>query len=146
MVSLGIKKLEGYPEDLPLPSYATPGSSGMDLYATSDCGIPANASIMMSTYLAFMIPEGYELQIRPRSGLAFKYGITVLNSPATIDSDFTGTVGVILINHGTRAYQINKGDRIAQLVLAPVTRAEITYIENLPDTVRGSGGFGHTGR
>lgn len=131
-----------------LPQYATEGSAGMDLCADIDepreihsCDIA-----MVSTGLSIEIPPGYEGQIRPRSGLAKRHGITVLNSPGTIDSDFRGEVSVLLVNHGPAPFIFCPGDRIAQLVIAPVTRVEWQEVEELEETERGSGGFGSTGR
>lgn len=133
--------------DLPLPSYATEGAAGIDLHAA----VPAPLIIepgkvaLVPTGIRVAVPEGYELQIRPRSGLALKHGITVLNSPGTIDADYRGTVGVILINLGNKPFTVNRGDRIAQAVLCRVERIEWEVADTLSETVRGSGGFGHTG-
>jgi dUTP pyrophosphatase len=129
------------------PSYATSGSAGADVRAFLDKPIYlfGGAQAIISTGLRMRVPEGYEVQIRPRSGLAAKHGITVLNSPGTIDSDFRGEVRVILINHGNEGFVIRPGDKIAQMVLAPVTRAEFEIGDVDVDTERGTGGFGSTG-
>lgn len=129
------------------PSYATSGSAGADIRAFIDRPIYVfgGASQVVNTGLRMRVPEGYEVQIRPRSGLAVKNNITVLNSPGTIDSDYRGEVRVILINHGTEGFVVRNGDKIAQMVLAPVTRAEFVIGEVEVDTERGTGGFGSTG-
>jgi len=131
---------------LPLPSYATAGAAGLDLSAAESARLEPGQWRPVGTGLAFDIPEGFEGQVRPRSGWAAKFGITVLNSPGTIDADYRGEVKVILVNHGTEAFDIQPGDRIAQLVIAPVVRAELALATSLPDTPRGAGGFGSTGR
>lgn len=131
---------------LPLPSYATAGSAGLDLAAAEAATLAPGAWQAVGTGLALDIPEGFEGQVRPRSGWAAKHGITVLNSPGTVDSDYRGEVKVILINHGSTAFEIEVGDRIAQLVIAPVVQAELSLATSLPETERGSGGFGSTGR
>lgn len=136
-------------EGLPLPAYETAQAVGMDLRAA----VPEDSPLVLRpgdrhavpTGLAFALPQGFEGQVRPRSGLAFKSGITCLNSPGTIDADYRGEVKVILINHGPEDFVIRRGDRIAQLVIAPVVQAEWLEVDNLDDTVRGSGGFGSTG-
>ncbi len=129
------------------PSYATSGSAGADIRAFIDKPIYlfGGASQIVNTGLRMRVPEGYEVQIRPRSGLAAKNNITVLNSPGTIDSDYRGEVRVILVNHGNEGFVIRNGDKIAQMVLAPVTRAEFVIGEIEVDTERGTGGFGSTG-
>lgn len=129
------------------PSYATSGSAGADIRAFIDRPIYVfgGASQVVNTGLRMRVPEGYEVQIRPRSGLAVKNNITVLNSPGTIDSDYRGEVRVILVNHGTEGFVVRNGDKIAQMVLAPVTRAEFVMGEVEVDTERGTGGFGSTG-
>lgn len=129
----------------PLPTYATEGSSGADVYSNIDVMIKSGESVLIPTGLKMAIPFGYECQVRPRSGLALKHRITVLNSPGTIDHGFSGEIGVILINHGTESFYVNKGDRIAQLVLAPVYQFKFEIVEELPSTERGEGGFGSTG-
>ncbi|MEM1023282.1 MAG: dUTP diphosphatase [Myxococcota bacterium] len=131
---------------LPLPGYATAGAAGLDLAAAESVTLAPGAWKAIGTGLALDIPEGYEGQVRPRSGWAAKHGVTVLNSPGTVDSDYRGEVKVILINHGPSAFEIQVGDRIAQLVVAPMVQAEISLATSLPDTQRGSGGFGSTGR
>lgn len=133
--------------DLPLPAYETPGAAGMDLRAAveSPVVLEAGARAAIPTGLALALPEGFEGQVRPRSGFALRDGVTALNSPGTVDSDYRGEVKVILVNHGDRAVTIARGDRIAQLIIAPVTRAEWSEVETLDDTGRGAGGFGSTG-
>lgn len=128
-----------------LPKYETKGSAGMDVRSNEDYTLKPERRTLISTGLFFEIPEGYEMQVRPRSGMAFKYGITVLNAPGTIDSDFRGELGIILYNSGQTAFEIKKGDRIAQLVLAPVTRFEFEVSDELTETERGEGGFGSSG-
>lgn len=130
---------------LPLPAYATAGAAGMDVVSAEDVTIAPGARHAVATGLAMAIPEGYEIQVRPRSGLALKHAITVPNTPGTIDSDYRGELKVILINHGTEAFSIVRGDRVAQLVLAPVTQASWLEVDELDDTERGEGGFGSTG-
>ena len=132
-------------EGLELPSYATAGAAGMDVLSAEDLTLAPGARQAVATGLAIAIPPGYEIQVRPRSGLALKHGITVPNTPGTIDSDYRGELKVILINHSQTAFEIRRGDRIAQLVLAPVTRATWLPVEELDETVRGAGGFGSTG-
>lgn len=133
-------------EGLPLPAYATPGAAGMDLFAACALEIPAGGRALVPTGLAIALPDGFEMQLRPRSGLALKHGVTVLNAPGTVDSDYRGEVGVILLNTGAEPFAIARGDRIAQAVFAPVTRAEWEEVVVLPETRRGTGGFGSTGR
>ena len=133
-------------EGLPLPVYATAGAAGMDVVAAEDLILAPGARHAVATGFAIAIPEGYEVQVRPRSGLALKHGITCLNTPGTIDSDYRGEVKVILANLGSDAFPIARGDRIAQLVAAPVQRALFEEAETLDETVRGAGGFGSTGR
>lgn len=136
-------------EGLPLPAYQTEGSAGLDLLAAIDEALPwilqPRDRTAVPTGLTFELPAGTEAQVRPRSGLAWKYGITVLNSPGTIDSDFRGEVQVILVNLGTEPFMIRRGERIAQLVIAPVTRASLVAAQTLSMTKRGAGGFGSTG-
>ena len=135
---------------LDLPAYETVGSAGMDVRAAVPEGEPVmlapGARAMVPTGLTVAIPEGYEIQVRPRSGLAAKHGLTCLNTPGTIDSDYRGEIKVILINLGAEAFTIQRGERIAQLILAPVTRLAWSQVEALDETVRGAGGFGSTGR
>lgn len=134
--------------DLPLPHYQTDEAAGMDLYAAVDAPVTLapGASAMVPTGLAMALPSGYEAQVRPRSGLAAKHGVTVLNTPGTIDADYRGEVKVILINHGSVAFEIVRGERIAQMLFAPVTRADLSEVKELSETVRGEGGFGSTGK
>jgi len=132
-------------QGLALPAYATPGAAGMDVLAAEDVTLEPGARHAVATGFAVAIPEGYEIQVRPRSGLALKHGIGVPNTPGTVDSDYRGEVKVILINHGAEAFPIRRGDRIAQLVLAPVTLAAWEEVGELDDTARGAGGFGSTG-
>lgn len=132
-------------EGLDLPAYATEGAAGMDVLSAEDVTIAPGGRHAVATGLALAIPPGFEIQVRPRSGLALKHGITVPNTPGTIDSDYRGELKVILINHGTDAFDIRRGDRVAQLVLAPVTRAAWLETDELDDTARGAGGFGSTG-
>lgn len=144
-VSVAVLRLPGNP-DLPLPAYATAGAAGMDVVAAEDVAIAPGGRHAVATGLALAIPPGYEIQVRPRSGLALKHGITVPNTPGTIDSDYRGELKVILINHGDTTFIVRRGDRVAQLVLAAVSRAGFVEVESLDETARGSGGFGSTGR
>lgn len=134
--------------DLPLPAYATAQSAGMDLYAavTDSVKLAPGETAMIATGLKIALPDNMEAQIRPRSGLAAKFGVTVLNSPGTIDADYRGEIKVILINHGQADFMIERGERIAQMVIAPVTQIRWEPVRVLSDTSRGSGGFGSTGR
>ena len=134
--------------DLPEPAYETADSAGMDLPAAveSDLVLVPGGRALVPTGFAIALPSGFEAQIRPRSGLALKHGVTVLNSPGTIDADYRGEVGVILVNHGDAPFVIRRGDRIAQMVVAPVVQVTWQSTETLDETVRGSGGFGSTGR
>jgi dUTP pyrophosphatase len=132
-------------EGLPLPAYATAGAAGMDVVAAEDLILPPCGRHAVATGFALAIPEGYEVQVRPRSGLALKHGITCLNTPGTIDSDYRGEVKVILANLSDSPFPIARGDRIAQLVPAPVQRAEMEEVAALDETLRGIGGFGSTG-
>lgn len=133
-------------EGLPLPAYATAGAAGMDVVAAEALILAPGARHAVATGFAIAIPEGYEVQVRPRSGLALKHGITCLNTPGTIDSDYRGEVKVILANLGSEPFPIARGERIAQLVAAPVQRAMFEEVAVLDETVRGAGGFGSTGR
>ena len=144
MVSLRVKRLPGN-ADLPLPAYATSGAAGMDVLSSEDVTLAPGARYAVATGLALAIPAGYEIQVRPRSGLALKHGISLPNTPGTIDSDYRGELKVILINHGDQPFAIARGDRVAQLVLAPVVLAEWHEVAELDDTARGVGGFGSTG-
>ena len=135
-------------EGLDLPHYATEHAAGMDLRAAVAEAVVLSPGerALIPTGLAIALPEGFEAQVRPRSGLALKHGITVLNSPGTIDADYRGEVGVILVNHGQQAFPIQRGERIAQMVIAPVSRVGWQPAESLDDTARGAGGFGSSGR
>lgn len=145
-VKIAVKIKEGC-EDLPLPRYATQGSSGMDLCADVDGEttlMPGDIKLISSgIYLS--IPEGYEAEIRPRSGLAIKHGISLVNTPGTIDSDYRGLLSLIMINHGKQPFVIKRGDRVAQMVIKEVIRARIEVRGELDETERSAGGFGHTG-
>tara|TARA_B100001121_G_scaffold193885_1_gene169414 strand:- start:72 stop:509 length:438 start_codon:yes stop_codon:yes gene_type:complete len=145
MVKVKIKKLKS---EVNIPTYKTEGSSGLDLMAFIDSSITIkpNSSELIPTGISVAIPEDTEIQIRPRSGLAAKSNISVLNTPGTVDSDYRGEIKIILFNHGTNDFVVNRGDRIAQMVLMPVLKASFEEVENLPDTIRGSGGFGSTGK
>lgn len=134
--------------DLPLPSYATPGSAGVDLLAAVETPLTLapGARAAVPTGLAIALPEGWEAQVRPRSGLALEHGLTVLNAPGTVDADYRGEIKVILVNLGERAVTVERGRRIAQLVVAPVARLEWDEVPSLPPSARGAGGFGSTGR
>jgi dUTP pyrophosphatase len=133
--------------DLPLPSYATAEAAGMDLYAAlaEDAILKPGARLLVDTGIRIALPSGYEAQVRPRSGLAVRYGLTVLNSPGTVDSDYRGVIKVPLINLGQEDVVLRRGDRIAQMVVAPVTRVRWAVTQELPSTDRQEGGFGHTG-
>jgi dUTP pyrophosphatase len=142
-----IKRLPGN-EDIPLPLMMTMGASGFDLYAavTDEVNLEPGERRLIPTGYSMAIPIGLEGQVRPRSGLALKYGITTLNSPGTIDADYRGEIGVILINHGKEPFVVKRKERIAQLVFAQVVPVQWTVVKQLDDTERGTGGFGHTGR
>ncbi|WP_121117599.1 dUTP diphosphatase [Croceibacterium ferulae] len=131
--------------DLSLPAYATVGAAGMDVLAAEDVTLAPGDRHAVATGLALAIPPGYEIQVRPRSGLALKHGITVPNTPGTVDSDYRGELKVILLNHGAEPFAIQRGDRVAQLVLAPVVQAAWDEVDSLDETARGTGGFGSTG-
>jgi len=139
-----VRRLDGN-ADLPLPAYATAGAAGMDVVAAEHVTLAPGARHAVATGLALAIPAGFEVQVRPRSGLALKHGVTVPNTPGTIDSDYRGELKVILINHGATPFVVQRGDRIAQLVLAPVVQAEWVEVSELDTTARGAGGFGSTG-
>jgi dUTP pyrophosphatase len=143
-VEIQIKRLN-HGAGLPLPQYATAGAAGMDICAAESLTLRAGKRHAVATGFAIAIPEGYEVQVRPRSGLALKNGITCLNSPGTIDGDYRGEVKVILANLGEDDFAIQKGDRIAQIVVAPVTHAILTEVDTIDETARGAGGFGSTG-
>jgi dUTP pyrophosphatase len=143
-VPVPVKRLEHF-AGLELPAYASDGAAGMDVLAAEDITLEPGARHAVATGLAVAIPPDFEIQVRPRSGLALKHGISIPNTPGTIDSDYRGEVKVILINHGDAPFDVKRGDRIAQLVLAPVTRANWLPVDELDETVRGEGGFGSTG-
>ena len=144
MVKILVKKLDSR---VKLPSYKTIGSSGMDLMALTNKPIKIlpQKSYLVPTGISVAIPKNYEIQIRPRSGLAAKNNISVLNTPGTIDSDYRGEIKIILFNHGAKEFEVKKNDRIAQMVLVPILKIDFEEVDNLPDTVRGTGGFGSTG-
>lgn len=144
-IAIAIKRLP-HGDRMPLPAYATAAAAGMDVVAAEDVTIAPGTRHAVATGFAIAIPDGYEVQVRPRSGLALKHGVTCLNTPGTIDSDYRGEVKVILANLGHEPFVVRRGDRIAQLVPAPVVRAELVETDALDETVRGSGGFGSTGR
>lgn len=131
--------------DIGLPDYAHPYDAGADLRSRISCVIEPAEAKLVPTGIRVAVPQGYELQVRPRSGLALKHGVTVLNTPGTVDSGYRGEVGVILINHGLEPFMVKRGDRIAQLVLARVETASYVAVESLPESERGDGGFGSTG-
>lgn len=143
-----IKRLHpGRDHDLPLPRYMTAGAAGMDVVAApvEPIVLDRGSRVLVPTGLALEIPPGFEVQVRPRSGLALRHGVTLANAPGTIDSDYRGELGVILINHGEQPFTVERGDRIAQLVIAPVVQAQVVVAETLAESDRGDGGFGHTG-
>lgn len=145
-INIKIKRLPHNP-DLPLPGYETEGSSGMDIRAAIETPVvlnPGDVKLIPAGF-SISIPHGYEAQVRPRSGLALRHGIGMVNSPGTIDSDYRGEVSIIMINWGQASFTINRGDRIAQMVICKVFRAEFASVESLDDTKRGEGGFGHSG-
>ena len=146
--TIEFKKLDHF-GDLQLPAYETDLAAGADLRAALKDGetmtLEPGARALVLTGLAMALPSGYEAQIRPRSGLAYKHGVTVLNTPGTIDADYRGEVKVLLINHGDKAFEINRGERIAQMVIAPITQPAFKVVDELSDTERGAGGFGSTG-
>jgi len=145
-VKLPVQRLS-HARDLPLPAYATAGSAGLDLLAAVDAPVTLQpgARALVPTGIAVALPAGYEAQVRPRSGLAARHGVTLVNSPGTIDSDYRGEIGAILVNLGSEAFTIERGSRIAQLVVAPVSQAVLEEVAELPASVRGAGGFGSTG-
>lgn len=144
-IEIAIKRL-AHGADLPLPAYATAGAAGMDVVAAEELDLAPGARHAVATGFAMAIPTGYEVQVRPRSGLALKHGVTVPNTPGTIDSDYRGELKIIMINHGDTPFPIRRGDRIAQIVAAPVQQARFTEVDALDDTARGTGGFGSTGQ
>lgn len=145
-VNVKVRRLP-HGEDLPLPAYQTADSAGMDLLAAieDDLVIAPGARALIPTGLAIALPPGYEGQVRPRSGLALRHGVTQVNTPGTVDADYRGEVGVILINHGAEPFTVTRGMRIAQMVVAPVIQARWNEVAALEETERGSGGFGSTG-
>lgn len=140
-----IMKVKRLREGGKLPSYAHPGDAGMDLYSSEEAEIAPGESRLVKTGISIELPEGTEAQVRPRSGLALKSRVTVLNTPGTIDEGYRGEVGVILINHGKAPFKVTEGMRIAQMVVKPVTRVTVEEVSELSDTSRGEGGFGSTG-
>ncbi|MCA1242645.1 dUTP diphosphatase [Stappia stellulata] len=145
-LSLRLRRLP-HGKDLPLPAYQSAAAAGMDLLAANDdpLVLQPGARALVPTGIAIALPEGTEAQVRPRSGLAAKHGVTVLNTPGTIDADYRGEIKVILINLGDAPFTVERGSRIAQMVVAPVARAELVEVADLDDTARGAGGFGSTG-
>ncbi|OUS05609.1 deoxyuridine 5'-triphosphate nucleotidohydrolase [Rhodobacterales bacterium 52_120_T64] len=148
-----IHRTENSDTAIALPAYETEGSAGMDIRANFPADmraegiiLPAGARALIPTGMKFEIPIGYEVQIRPRSGLAHKHGVTLVNAPGTIDSDYRGEVGMILINHGNEPFSVTHGERVAQMVFAQVARCDITEVTSLTTTARGAGGFGSTGK
>jgi dUTP pyrophosphatase len=145
MIDIEVKRLS-HGEGLPLPAYATEHAAGLDIVAAEDLTLAPGERHAVATGFAIAIPNGFEVQVRPRSGLALKHGITCLNTPGTIDSDYRGEVKVILANLGSEPFEVRRGERIAQLVPAPVLRADLREVGELDSTARGVGGFGSTGR
>ena len=145
MIAIELKRLP-HGEGLPVPSRATEHAAGLDVVSAEDVTLAPGERHAVATGFAIAIPHGYEVQVRPRSGLALKHGITCLNTPGTIDSDYRGEVKVILANLGSEPFEVRRGERIAQLVPAPVLQANFAEVAELGDTVRGAGGFGSTGR
>lgn len=145
MIEIQLQRLL-HGKGLPAPSYATNGAAGLDVVAAEDFTLAPGQRHGVATGFAIAIPEGYEVQVRPRSGLALKHGITCLNTPGTIDHDYRGEVKVILANLGAEPFEVRRGERIAQLVPAPVVKAEFVEVDSLEKTQRGAGGFGSTGR
>jgi dUTP pyrophosphatase len=145
-VRVAIERLGGS-EDLPLPRYMTDHAAGMDIVAAvaAEVVIAPGERALIPTGIAIALPEGYEAQIRPRSGLALRNGVTLVNTPGTIDADYRGEIQIIMINHGAESFVVCRGDRIAQMIVAPVSRVTWDLTQGLSDTARGSGGFGHTG-
>ncbi len=147
-INILVKKLHSGFDDIPLPAYSTEGSAGMDLRAAikDDVIIEAGKTALIPTNLSIEIPEGYEIQVRPRSGLAAKHSIGVLNSPGTIDSDYRGEIKVIMFNFGGEGFRIQRGDRIAQMILSRYYKIKLIASDEITPSLRGSGGFGHTGK
>jgi dUTP pyrophosphatase len=148
VVKIKVKKLSNDFDDIPIPYYATTGSAGMDVRAAVENMVVIEPStiFLVPTNLSFEIPKGYEIQVRPRSGLAANHGVGILNSPGTIDSDYRGEIKIILINLGKEKFTIKRGDRIAQLVVSKVYIAKLAQSDDLTQSPRGKGGFGHTGK
>jgi dUTP pyrophosphatase len=144
MIDIGFLRL-CHGAGLPPPAYATAGAAGLDIVAAENVTLSPGERHAVATGFAVAIPSGYEIQVRPRSGLALKHGVTVPNTPGTIDSDYRGELKIILINHGDAGFEVRRGDRVAQLVLAPVTQAAWLEVLDLDETERGEGGFGSTG-
>ena len=140
-------KVEPEGRGLGLPRYQTEHAAGLDLVAAveDEVVVRPGERKLVSTGISLAVPEGYEAQIRPRSGLALKHGLTLLNSPGTVDADYRGVVGLILVNHGAEPFTVRRGERLAQMVIAPTERAELSEVDELPASERGPGGFGHTG-
>jgi len=145
MIKILVKKFD---KNIKLPTYKTSGSSGMDLvaYIKNKITIDPGKTVMIPTGIAVAIPKNYEIQIRPRSGLAAKKGISVLNTPGTVDSDYRGEIIIILINLSKKSFVVKSGDRVAQMILCPVAKGKLQVVKNLPKTLRGKGGFGSTGK
>jgi len=145
MVKILVKKFD---KNIKLPTYKTSGSSGMDLvaYIKNKITIDPGKTVMIPTGIAVAIPKNYEIQIRPRSGLAAKKGISILNTPGTVDSDYRGEIKIILINLSKKSFMVKSGDRVAQMILCPVVKGKLQEVKNLPKTVRDKGGFGSTGK
>ena len=146
-IVVAVKQMRTGGDTLPLPSYMTPGAAGMDLLADvpEQIGVEPGARVLIPTGIAIELPPGFEAQVRPRSGLALRHGVTLLNSPGTIDADYRGEIQVLMINLGDQPYTVRRGDRIAQMIVAPVVRAELREVDALSGSRRGPGGFGHTG-
>lgn len=146
-VEIPVKRVRPDCAEIPLPRYLTAGAAGMDLCAALDAPLTLapHGRALVPTGIALQVPDGFEAQVRPRSGLAWRHGVTLLNAPGTIDADYRGEVQVVLINLGDTTHTVHRGDRIAQLVIAPVVRAALREVDALDDTGRGPGGFGHTG-
>ncbi len=144
--TLKVRRVGARGPPLELPGYQTDGAAGLDLRADEDCVLAPGERRLVPTGIALELPPGHEGQVRPRSGLAVRHGIGMVNAPGTVDADFRGEVGVALVNLGQQPFSIRRGDRIAQLVVAPVVRVEVTLAEELTETGRGAGGFGSTGR
>ena len=145
MIRIALTRLP-HGQGLPLPSYASPGAAGMDVVAAEDVTLAPGERHAVASGFAIALPPGHEVQVRPRSGLALKHGITCLNTPGTIDEDYRGEVKVILANLGSEPFEVRRGERIAQLVPAPLLKAEFDEVDSLDETDRGAGGFGSTGR